>query len=147
MLADKLAARTDEGLEKIVDKTLEAMSFAPAPHAKATRPNRLSAAKQATDRSYRLPRQKPRIVAVRYGQDKSEGRYGLMIVNEGESAYDISISSDGLPIGSGRLLFCSGISRLTTTQKRVVWGTLKQEQDRRQRNGNDPHQPLTHPLR
>lgn len=61
---------------------------------------------------------RPRIVAVRYGslRGSSKAYYGLVVVNEGESAYDVSIPESAISIGSARLMFRSGISRLTKEQ-------------------------------
>ena len=65
-------------------------------------------------------RPKPCVVPVRSGRDKSEGRYGLFIANEGESAYDISVLKKRVPIGSAQLVLQHGVSRLTKESGEVL---------------------------
>jgi hypothetical protein len=55
---------------------------------------------------------KPRIVPVRYGS-LPDRRCGLIIANEGEPAYDISVAKSQVLIGAARLKFMPGIARLT----------------------------------
>src|ERR1700722_10822895 len=57
---------------------------------------------------------KPCVVPVRFGQHKPGSHYGLIVMNERESAFNISIPENEIPIGSSQLVFWSrNIPRLT----------------------------------
>lgn len=51
---------------------------------------------------------KPFVVPISYGRSPGKhemGYYGLVVANHGEPAYDVSVSTDEIPIGTSKLTF------------------------------------------
>jgi hypothetical protein len=69
----------------------------------------------------------PRIVPVRYGLDKSRRRYGLVIVNEGATAYNVCIPNYSVRIGAELLVFGSGLAWLSSKTEEATIDSWTEE--------------------